>query len=181
MLLTTTATQKHGNLIPIAGDITSKPDLERIAAHIEKEVGYINLLVANAGVTGPTFGKGISVYGPQQSTLSEIQKDLWSIDPADFTRALDVNVRGVFFTIVAFLGLLDAGNKKGNVTQSGQVVVISSIAGFNRVPAAHYAYGASKAAATHLAKQFASTFSNLGIRFNVIAPGCKSLLLVCRP
>lgn len=168
-------TQKHGNMIPLAGDITSKPDLERIAAHIEQEVGYVNLVVANAGVVGPRFGPGISIYGPQQSTLSEIQKDLWGADPDDFSRAFDVNVRGVYFTAVAFLGLLDAGNKKGNVSQGAQVVVISSIGAFNRVPLAHFGYNSSKAAALHLVKQFATIFSSLGIRFNAIAPGCKSL------
>lgn len=171
LLLISVRTQKHGNIVPIVGDITSKPDLERIAAQIEKEVGFVNLVVANAGVNGPSFGEGISIYGPKQSTLSEIQKDLWSVNPETFTNLFDVNVRGVFFTIAAFLGLLDAGNKKGNVSQTSQVVVTSSIAGFNRVPFAHYAYTASKAAVTHMTQNFATTFGGLGIRFNIIAPG----------
>ena len=33
-----------GKLIPLVADVTSKDDLERIAAHVEREQGYINLL-----------------------------------------------------------------------------------------------------------------------------------------
>jgi NAD(P)-dependent dehydrogenase (short-subunit alcohol dehydrogenase family) len=67
---------------------------------------------------------------------------------------------------------LDAGNKKGNVEQKSQVIATSSIGGFNRVPLAGFAYGTSKAAATHLMKQFATSLAPHDIRSNVIAPGC---------
>ena len=33
-----------GKLIPLVADVTSKEDLERIAAQVEKEQGYISLL-----------------------------------------------------------------------------------------------------------------------------------------
>lgn len=168
------STQKHGNIFPIARDITSKGDLERVAAQIQKDVGYINLLVANAGVTGPTPSKNVAMNGSKPSTkqskLSDLQRELWHVDTEDFARASDVNVSGMYFTIVAFLGLLDAGNKKGNVGQSSQVIITNSTGGF------HYAWSASKAACVHMAKQFASTFGSLGIRFNVIAPGRRSFV-----
>lgn len=151
-------------------------------------MGYLNLLVCNAGVMGPTFGPGVSVQqGPDKSSLADLQRDLFNVDPAALTDLFRINVGGVFFSIAAFLPLLDAGNNNNNnnnsnnsrsqggnvVAQKSQVVVTSSIGGFNRVPAAHYAYSASKAAVTHMAKQFATTFAGYGIRFNVIAPGCE--------
>ncbi|KAL8860881.1 MAG: hypothetical protein Q9178_002636 [Gyalolechia marmorata] len=46
----------------------------------------------------------------------------------------------------------------------------SSIAGFNRYVPGGYAYGQSKAAATHLAKQMAPQMVPYDIRANVIAP-----------
>lgn len=49
-----------------------------------------------------------------------------------YTNALHVNCTGVFYTAVAFLGLLDAGNKKRNVPQDSQILVTSSVAGFSR-------------------------------------------------
>lgn len=175
--------QKHGNIIPIQGDVTSKPDLERVAAQIQGESGHVNLLVCNAGITGPSFGPGVSVQpGPGKASLTELQRDLWNVDPHKFAQTFAVNIGGVFFTIAAFLPLLDAGNKASGgespVGVKSQVVVTSSAGGFNRVPAAHYAYGASKAGVTHMAKQFATTFAGYGIRFNVIAPACEYLLII---
>lgn len=155
--------------------MTSKTDLQRIVDQITKEVGYINLLIANAGISGPSLNgpNGIRIWGPDPSSLEDVQKHLWNSDQDSFNQAMAVNVGGVYYSIVAFLPLLDAGNKKGNVVQSSQVITTSSIAGFTRVPAAHYAYSASKAAVTHMMKQFATTFAKYMIRFNVIAPGCK--------
>lgn len=121
---------------------------------------------------GPTFSQGVSIQGPNKSSLADLQRDLFNVDPAALANLFSINVGGVFFSVAAFLPLLDAGNSHGNLAQKSQVVVTSSIGGFNRVPAAHYTYSASKAAVTHMAKQFATTFASYGIRFNVIAPGC---------
>jgi len=77
----------------------------------------------------------------------------------------------VFFSIVAFLELLDAGNRKGNVEQRSQVVATSSIGGYNRLPLAGFAYAASKSGTTFLMKQMATSFVPYNIRSNVIAPG----------
>lgn len=161
--------------------MTSKADLERIAARVSSEVGHLDLLVCNAGIDGPRFGAGVSVQAGSKSSLADLQRDLFSVEPADFAQTFSVNVGGVFFSIAAFLPLLDAGNKKTEIgtERKSQVVVTSSIAGFNRVPAAHYAYSASKAAVTHMTKQFATTLVGHGIRFNVIAPGREFLSLYC--
>lgn len=165
--------QKFGNLIPVVGDVTSKIDLQRITERISSEVGYINLLVANAGTTGPMFGDKISICGPDQSPLSDVQKDLWNIDQDTFLNTFKANIGGPFWSIVAFLPLLDAGNRKGNVVQSSQVVATGSEAAYDRIPIPHYTYSASKAGLTHMMKQFATTFVKYKIRFNVIAPGRK--------
>lgn len=156
------------------GDVTSKGDLEQITKRISSEVGYINLLVANAGTTGPMFGDKISICGPDQSPLSDVQKDLWAIDQGVFLNTFATNIGGPFWSIVAFLPLLEAGNKKGNVVQSSQVVATGSEAAYDRIPIPHYTYSASKAGLTHMMKQFATTFIKYKIRFNVIAPGRKS-------
>jgi NAD(P)-dependent dehydrogenase (short-subunit alcohol dehydrogenase family) len=74
--------------------------------------------------------------------------------------------------VIAFLELLDKGNKK-NGNQRSQVVATSSISGFNRNVPGGFAYGGSKAATTQMMKQFATVLSPYGIRSNVIAPGSK--------
>ncbi|KAH8884620.1 short-chain dehydrogenase/reductase [Thozetella sp. PMI_491] len=162
---------KYGNIFPLAGDVTSKDDLSRIVAQITSEVGYINLLVANAGIEGPSKGPDITLGGPNPSPLADVQARLWATDPVAFNQVLAVNTGGVYWSIVAFLDLLDKGNREGNVVQSSQIIGVSSVGGFNRLPFVHYAYSASKAGVTHMLKQFASTLVQYGIRVNTIAPG----------
>ncbi|CAG8952024.1 hypothetical protein HYFRA_00000760 [Hymenoscyphus fraxineus] len=150
-----------------AGDVTKKEDLQSVVDKITAEDGFINVLIANSGITGPTlegFNKGTT-------SISEIREFFWKTDNSAFLQTFGVNVAAVFFSIIAFLELLDAGNQKGNVEQKSQVIATSSIGGFNRLPLAGWAYGPSKAAVTHLMKQVGTFFAPHGIRSNIIAPG----------
>jgi NAD(P)-dependent dehydrogenase (short-subunit alcohol dehydrogenase family) len=156
------------NIIPLVGDVTSKESLASIVSTITSEVGYINVLIANSGILGPSRS---ALSGTL--TIEEFQKIFGEISFEEYNETFRVNVVAVWFTVVAFLGLLDAGNKKGNVFQRSQVITTSSIAGFNRMSASSFAYGQTKAAATHLAKQLASGLVPYGIRSNAIAPGCE--------
>ena len=160
--------QKHGNIIPLQGDVTSKEDLSRIVDSITATDGFINVLVVNSGIFGPSLKEM-----PKSASLSAFREFLWKTDPMEFNEVYNVNVAGVFFTVVAFLDLLGKGNEKGNIEQKSQIIATSSIGGFNR-NALGYAYGTSKAATTHLMKQFATAFVPYHIRSNIIAPGCKS-------
>ena len=166
MLEATAKQSPHGNIVPLVGDVTSKDDLKSIAAQIQKEVGYINVLIANSGISGPQ-----STSITPESSLEEFQASLWDQPFEEYTNTFAVNVSAVFFTIVAFLGLLDAGNKHGNVEQKSQVIATSSIGGFNRNVPGGYAYGNSKAGCTSLMKQLATQLVPYGIRSNIIAPG----------
>jgi NAD(P)-dependent dehydrogenase (short-subunit alcohol dehydrogenase family) len=105
--------------------------------------------------------------------ISSIQKTLWDVNFNEFQSTFATNVTAVYFTSVAFLSLLDAGNKKllESSGYSSQIVVTSSIAGYSKQVQASIAYSASKAAATHLARNLATYFVNLQIRVNVIVPG----------
>lgn len=162
----------HGNIIPFVGDVTSKEDLQSIVSRIEKEVGYINVLIANSGIAGP---QATSIT--PESSLEEYQSALWNQSSDEYTKTFNVNVTAVFFSIVAFLKLLDAGNKKQNVEQKSQVIATSSIGGFNRKVPGGYAYGQSKAGTTLLMKHMATNLVPYDIRSNVIAPGRKSILV----
>jgi NAD(P)-dependent dehydrogenase (short-subunit alcohol dehydrogenase family) len=158
--------QKHGNIIPLQGDVTSKLELSAIVNKITDEQGFINVLIANSGITGPMLD-GM----PKDPTISQFRDFLWETDSTKFTDTFNVNVTSVFFSLVAFLELLDAGNKKGNVEQKSQIITVSSVAGFNRQPIAGYAYSSTKAGATHMMKNFATGLVPYDIRSNVIAPG----------
>lgn len=99
----------YGNIVPLVGDVTSKSDLERIAKQIQQEVGYVNVLIANSGISGAQV-EGLT----KETPIEEFQKALWSLDFQDYTQVFAVNCSAVFFSAVAFLGLLDAGNKRGS-------------------------------------------------------------------
>lgn len=163
------ASVSTGNIIPIVGDVTSKGDLSSIVSTIQSEVGHINVLIANSGILGPQS----SLPPTSISSVGDFQKAYGDSSFQEYAETFNVNSVAVWFTVVAFLGLLDAGNKKGNVVQKSQVIATSSIASFNRGVPGGFAYGQSKAATTHLIKQLATGLVPFDIRSNAIAPGCK--------
>ncbi|PBP15878.1 short chain dehydrogenase [Diplocarpon rosae] len=156
-----------GNIIPLVGDVTSKEALSTLVSTITCEVGYINVLIANSGILGPQ--KSIPLTA--ESSIADFQKAYGETSFADYAATFEVNTVAVWFTVVAFLGLLDEGNKKGNLEQKSQVIATSSIGGFNRNVPGGFAYGQSKSATTHLVKQLATQLAPFGIRSNALAPG----------
>jgi len=167
-------TAVNGNIIPIVGDVTDKASLQAVAERVRNEQGYVNLLFANAGVSGPKVRDSIPTLAKgEKPSIEEIQRGLWEPEMQAFTQPSHVNTTAVFYTAVAFLDLLDAGNKKRNVSQDSQIVVTSSVAGFSRFLASGFAYSTSKAAVNHLVKMLSTFFAQQGhhIRCNLIAPG----------
>lgn len=159
---------KSGVIIPVEGDVTSKDSLEAVAARIRRDVGYVNVVIANSGYSGPSM-QGL----PEEPTINNIQKHIMSQPMDDFTQTFAVNVTGVLYTGVAFLDLLDAGNREGNMppTVRSQMIFTSSIGGYNKTPSMGFAYNTSKAAVTHLTKMLASYLGPHKIRVNALAPG----------
>ena len=105
--------------------------------------------------------------------IAALQKALWEPEFDAFQATFSTNVTGVYFTAIAFLHLLHNGNQKfpKKPGYSSQIVVTSSIAGYSKRIQSSVAYSASKAAATHLARNLSTYFVNLQIRVNVIVPG----------
>ncbi|OBT99337.1 hypothetical protein VE01_02525 [Pseudogymnoascus verrucosus] len=141
---------KNGSLIPLVCDVTSKESLEAAVSTIEKQTPFINLLIANSGYLGEVSGM---VPRPAEQTLA-----------------------GSYFTFLAFLGLLGAGNThsdsigKSGLLQS-QFISTTSFGGLCRAEAPSYVYNASKAALSHLTKTLSSEYAKHSIRANAIAPG----------
>jgi len=110
---------------------------------------------------------------PESGDLSEFVKGMWATPMGDFTETFNLNVTAVLYTALAFLELLDAGNKKGNLDKAvkSQVIATGSVAAFSRFRGASFAYNTSKAATTHLMKMLSTYLAPWSIRSNVIAPG----------
>jgi NAD(P)-dependent dehydrogenase (short-subunit alcohol dehydrogenase family) len=105
--------------IALEVDVTARDGVERMVAETERELGPLDLLVANAGI------------GNQDGAT-------WEIDPADWWRVLEVNVLGVHLCCRAVIpGMLERGRGRIVITGSGAAYLPGS---------AHTAYPASKAA-----------------------------------
>ncbi|KAF2111441.1 hypothetical protein BDV96DRAFT_582163 [Lophiotrema nucula] len=166
-----TATNK--SIIPIQCDITSKDSLAAAAAQVEKESGHVNAVIANSGATGP------DMYGlpkDRKPTLEEVRKYLWDTPMEHFNQAFEVNATACFYTLVAFMTLLDAGNKSEISKSTGvtsQFIVTGSIGAFSRRPGMGFAYAGSKMAIIHIVKQLATMLADwrIDIRTNCFCPG----------
>lgn len=173
--------KEYESIIPVQGDVTSKENLQTAVDRITNEVGYVNLVIANSGDIGPPIR-----YNPDLS-IRELRENLFTkFNPADMTSTLHLNVTAAFFTMTAFIELLDAGNKqalsggfgkpaegsKVPLIQS-QVIFTSSIAGLSRHWSSSIPYSASKVAVMQLAKLSSSQLAPYGIRVNALAPGRK--------
>lgn len=154
-------------VIPVQGDISCQSDLQRIATLIRDDVGYLNVLVANAGMTGPML-KDLK----PRHTLSDFVQYAWKTPMTEFTNTYDLNCTALYYTILAFLELLDEGNKSRYQGGKSQVIATASTASFLRDPRAGYAYLSSKAAVISLIKCFSTFCVPWGIRFNAFAAGC---------
>lgn len=163
----------HGNMVPIVCDVTSKDSLQAAVSKVSTESGHINLLICNSGILGP---RASSL--PQDPTLQQFQETAWSWSADDFNATYALNNTAVFFTAIAFLHLLAAGNEAaakatvpGEPSTDSQILITASIASYIKLVVSGFAYTSSKAGAASMAKSFSTMLAPYSIRCNAIAPG----------
>ncbi|TVY56533.1 Short-chain dehydrogenase/reductase SAT3 [Lachnellula cervina] len=154
-----------GSIIPAGPcDVTSKEDLEKLVAEISQKETHIDLLITNAGISGPKAE-------PAHEDASKLKETLFGSESfSEWSATFNTNVSAVYFTTVAFLPLLQAA-KEARTHFSPSVIVISSMSGIMRHAQGHFSYNAAKAATVHLSKLMSFEFKKAGIRVNSIAPG----------
>ncbi|KAG9958724.1 hypothetical protein KCU61_g8123, partial [Aureobasidium melanogenum] len=156
----------YTNIVPIQVDATSKPSLKAAADFIKSDAGFINMLIVNSGASGP-----FAVL-PASESIADLQEHFWSYSQDEMDQVFALNNTGAFFTLVAFLGLLEAGNDKQNRPDiQSSVVFTASIAGFARALATGVAYIPSKAGTVQSTKMYSTLLAKYGVRVNGIAPG----------
>jgi 3-oxoacyl-[acyl-carrier protein] reductase len=134
-----------GTAIAVRGDVSHDGDLAGMRDEIERQLGAVEILVANAGAP-------YTMPGP----LEEIPVDGWRA-------AIEGNLTATFLTIRTFL---PAMKHRGG----GNIVTISSAAARRPHPQSPVDYAAAKAGIQMLTQHLAAQVGASGIRVNCIAP-----------
>ena len=133
-------------------DVTDALSIKAAVARAETEMGSIDILVNNSGV----------------STTQRIQ----DVSEEDFDFIFNTNVRGAFF-VAQEVGKRMLARAKGAAPGSftgGRIINIASMAGLKVLPQIG-AYCMSKAAVVQMTKAMALEWGRFGITVNAICPG----------
>ena len=150
--LRATIDAEGGDAHVIELDVTDHDAIKSAVAHAETEVGSIDILVNNSGV----------------STTQRLQ----DVSPDDYDYLFNTNVKGAFFVAqeVGKRMLARAtGSAPGSYT-GGRIINIASMAGLRVLPQIG-AYCMSKAAVVQMTKAMALEWGRFGINVNAICPG----------
>jgi NAD(P)-dependent dehydrogenase (short-subunit alcohol dehydrogenase family) len=133
-------------------DVTDHASIKSAVAHAETEVGTLDILVNNSGV-------------------SATQK-LEDVTVEDFDSVMDINTKGAFFVAqeVGKRMLARATGAAPGTYTGGRIVNIASVAGLkaqNKIGL----YCISKAAVIHMTRAMALEWGKHGINVNAICPG----------
>jgi hypothetical protein len=133
-------------------DVTNYDAIKSAVAHAETEVGSIDILVNNSGV----------------STTQRLQ----DVSEDDFDFMFNTNVRGAFFVAqeVGKRMLARARGSAPGTFTGGRIINIASVAGLRALPQIGV-YGMSKAAIVQMTKAMALEWGRFGINVNAICPG----------
>ncbi|GID94726.1 beta-ketoacyl-ACP reductase [Amorphoplanes digitatis] len=130
-------------LFGVECDITDSAAVDAAFAEVEKELGPVEVLVANAGITDDTL--------------------LLRMSEEQFTRVLDTNLTGSF-------RVAKRASSKMLRAKWGRIIFISSVVGLYGGPG-QVNYAASKAGLVGMARSITRELGSRNITANVVAPG----------
>lgn len=131
------------DLLPVRCDVTSAEDIEAAFKHVESELGGVEVLVSNAGVTADQL-------------LLSMKEEAWeAVIDANLTAAYRVARRATSKMIRA---------------RWGRMIFVSSVVALSGSPGQSN-YAASKAGLIGLARSLAREIGGRGVTVNVVAPG----------
>jgi len=141
-----------GDAHVVTVDVTDPDSIKAAVAHAETEMGAIDILINNSGVS-------------TTQKLTEVQ-------PEDFDFVFGTNTRGAFFMAQEVAKRMIArskGEAPGTYT-GGRIVNVASMAGLRVLPQIGV-YSMSKAAVIHMTKAMALEWGRFGINVNALCPG----------
>ena len=135
--------ENGGEAIGIKADVSRKEDVDRVFSKITEELGRLDILINNAGIT-------------RDNLLMRMSEEDWD-------EVIRINLKSVFLCSKAAFRLM-------RKNRWGRIINISSIVGIiGNAGQANYA--ASKAGIIGVTKSLAKEFASSGILVNAVAPG----------
>jgi NAD(P)-dependent dehydrogenase (short-subunit alcohol dehydrogenase family) len=125
----------------IRADVARLPEIEKMYREAVEKVGKIDVLFANAGIY-------------KASSLAETTE-------AFFDETVDINFKGLFFTVQKALPYLN----------DGAAIILNSSTVTSKGWPGIAVYSATKAAVRSLARSFSAELLPRGIRVNTVSPG----------
>lgn len=136
-------------------DVTDAAGLSGAAAAAARSFGRLDILIASAGITGPTA-------------------TLWEYPLEEWRRVIEVDLNGVFYACRAVIPYMLKSDY-------GRIVNLGSVAGKEGNPNAA-AYSSAKAGLMGLTKSLGKELARTGIRVNCVTPATfKSPILAQLP
>jgi 3-oxoacyl-[acyl-carrier protein] reductase len=140
-------TARHGSgpkgTLTVKADVTDGASLDTAIAQVEKKLGPIEVVVANAGITKDTL--------------------FMRMTDEDFESVIDTNLVGVFRVVKRCITSMIKA-------KHGRIILMSSVVGLYGSPG-QVNYGSSKAALVGFARSITRELGSRGITANVVAPG----------
>lgn len=137
------AAELSGGALFETGDVRSEERIAAFVSHVRERFGRIDVLVNSAGV-----GSGGYVH---------------QLDPAEWDRVIEVNLKGTFLFSRAVLPTM--------IEQAdGSIVNLASVEGLEGMELTS-AYNASKGGVVLLTRNMAIDYGRRGIRVNCLCPG----------
>jgi len=129
--------------LTVRADVTDAASLDAAFSEVEAQLGPVEVVVANAGITRDTL--------------------LMRMSDEDFTEVIDTNLSGAFRVVKrASKGMMKA--------RFGRIILVSSVVGLLG-SAGQINYSASKSGLIGLARSVTRELGSRGITANVVAPG----------
>ncbi len=133
----------EASALGVVADVTDLDSMTHAATEITEKLGPVYGVVANAGITKDNFFP--------------------KLQPSDWDAVLNVNLKGVAYSIKPFIETMYE-------RKEGAIVAISSISG-ERGNVGQTNYSATKAGVIGMMKSLAREGARYGVRANVVAPG----------
>ena len=132
-----------GNVEAVVMDVADLISVENAVRQTQTALGGIDILICNAGISGPT-------------------EKLWEYPPEAWQKVIDINLTGVFNCLRAVTPIMIEQNY-------GRIVNVASVAGKEGNPNAS-AYSSSKSGVIALTKSLGKELAQFDIAVNCITP-----------